>query len=426
MKILMVTPMPPSRQAPGAIPLVLHAQLTGLIERHNVTLITVAGPDPLELQAVDHLREKPVTVHAVRRSVAGGAERWKRRWQLASSWLQGKCPWRTLWFWEQGVQQLLDRLAVEEHFDIITVEDNAMGIYRYPTGIPHVITEVEVRRPRPVDWQGLGQPNRRQWLLREADWSRWPRYQRMVWQRFDRVQVYTQRDADSVAMIAPELAGRVRVNPFGIALPAAAEPQQEQENSLLFVGNFTHPPNVDAALWLGQEIMPLLRAQVPGVRLTLVGPYPPPAVQALAREDILVTGRVPEIEPFLEQATVVLAPIRTGGGMRMKVLQSMAFGKAVVTTPRGALGLEIAETRPPLAIAEEAPGLAAAVIALLQNPRQRQELARQARQFVIEHYSPTAYARRLETIYSEARLERAPHRSPTSRSLCARPGIKHN
>lgn len=401
MKLLMVTPMPPRPQAPGAIPLVLHAQLTGLASRHHVTLVTVIGPEPDEWEAVELLQAAGYEVHAVRLMQSSALRRWQRRWRLASTWLWGQYPWRTVWFWEPDIQHILDRLLAERRFDLIVVEDSSMGIYRYQTRTPTLFTEHEVRRARPVNWH-MGPPaDWPRWAFREADWHRWQKYQPAVWRRFDRIQVFTARDEAAIRTLAPEVTARVRVNPFGIDLPTMADPNREEKGTLLFVGNFTHPPNVDAALWLGREIMPLLRMRCPGVRLTLVGIYPPKAVQALACADIHVAGPVPEIEPYLEQAAVVIAPLRIGGGMRMKVLQAMALGKAVVTTPRGGDGLAMNGQPPPLTIAETAEEFAGAVALLLADDNARRDLGRRARTFVAEHYSAQAYAQRLEAIYQE-------------------------
>jgi glycosyltransferase involved in cell wall biosynthesis len=206
--------------------------------------------------------------------------------------------------------------------------------------------------------------------------------------------------------MAPELAPRVRVNPFGIDLPLPLDPAGEQQGGILFVGNYTHPPNVDAALWLGNEIMPLLRRLCPGARLTLVGPYPPDAVQALACRDITVTGRVPEIEPYFEKASVILAPVRIGGGMRMKVLQAMALGKPVVTTSRGADGLVVDGQKPPAVVADEAEEIARATAELLACDDYRLKTGCCARAFVAEHFSAQAYARRIEAIYAGIIQER--------------------
>jgi len=264
-----------------------------------------------------------------------------------------------------------------------------------------IFTEHEVRRPRPINWHAGSPSSWLRWAVSEADWHRWRKYQSSVWQRFDRIQVFTPRDAEAVAALVPDLAERVRVNPFGVELPAPLDTEMEEPGTLLFVGNFTHPPNVDAALWLGNEIMPALRKYHPGVRLTLVGIYPPKSVQALACSDIRVTGAVPEIEPYFAQAAVVIAPLRIGGGMRMKVLQALALGKAIVTTPRGADGLMIGEQSPPLVIADDAEKFAEVTALLLASCETRRSLGCRARAFVIENFSAQAYARRIEATYTE-------------------------
>jgi glycosyltransferase involved in cell wall biosynthesis len=203
--------------------------------------------------------------------------------------------------------------------------------------------------------------------------------------------------------MAPEISDRIRINPFGIEVSEKAEADREEPETLVFVGSFGHRPNVDAALWLGDEVMPLLRARRPGVRLFIVGSEPPTEVRDLASENIIVTGRVPEVEPFIERAAVVLAPVRTGGGQRTKVLQGMAMGKAVITTPLGAEGLELAGEQPPVVVRDDVEGIVASTIDLLDSPGTRQKLGRCARAAVEEHYSPEAFARRMEAVCAELR-----------------------
>jgi glycosyltransferase involved in cell wall biosynthesis len=403
MKILMVTPIPPARQATNAVPLVTQAALAALAPRHEVTLVTVAGPDPAELEAVDELQRSGLEVHAVKRFAPAGTAQWKHRGVLAQAWLFKPYPFRTVWYYEPAIQRILDRLLAENRFDLVTVEDNAMGIYRYRTTKPVLLTEVEVRRPRPLHlnrYYGRGKRPVEATLL-EIDWHRWRDYQRLVWRRFLRVQVFTARDAASAVEIAPEVADKIRVNPFGIELPPEPEAGTEEDNSIVFTGGMTHQPNVDAAMWLGTEIMPLLRKLRPGVRLSIVGSYPPRSVLDLASDDIIVTGRVPEVEPFIARAAVVVAPVRTGGGQRVKVLQGMSMRKPVVTTQKGMEGLSIVGAEPPLAIANNAEEMAGAISALLESAEARRELGRRARAFVEQYFSPAAYARRLEAVYSE-------------------------
>jgi polysaccharide biosynthesis protein PslH len=98
-----------------------------------------------------------------------------------------------------------------------------------------------------------------------------------------------------------------------------------------------------------------------------------------------------------------VVPVRTGGGMRMKVLQAMAYGKPVVTTARGAEGLRVNELPLPLVTAEDTEGIAAATAQLLADPVRRRTLGQAARAYVAEHFSPEAYALRQEAIYAELR-----------------------
>lgn len=393
--------MPPQVQPTNAVPLVTRAQVVGLVPRHRITLVTVVGSDPAEGAALRDLEGAGVEVHAIWRREPRGFRRWQRRFRILAGLAGGRYPHRSVWYWEAGVQRLLDRLLAEGRFDVVAIEDNAMGMYRYGGGVPTVFTEHEVRRPRGIDWGGWRRLGWRQWVWNELDWHRWDGYQREVWGRFDRVVVFTERDARAFCALVPGLAERVRVNPFGIELPPVADVGHEEPGTVVFSGGFSHLPNVDAALWLGREIMPLLRRVFPGVRLTIVGSYPPPEVCALASEDTVVTGRVPAVEPFIERAAVVVAPIRIGGGMRVKVLQGMAMGKAVVTTPLGADGLTLGGGMPPLRVAGDAGGFAQAVAQLLVSDGERFALGREARAFVAQYYSAEAYAQRLERIYAE-------------------------
>ena len=400
MRILLVTPMPPRAEAPGAIQIVLHAELAALRKRHDVTLVTVAGDEPGEIEAVAELAESGIDVELVDRRPASAAMRRRRRLQLASTWARGRYPWRTAWFADPRVQQTIDRLTASRSFDLAVVEDNSMGVFRLPAKLPSVLTEHEVRRARAVDWRAGAPTNWPRWAFREADWRRWPEYQRSVWARFDRIQVFTERDAAAIGELAPALRERVRVTPFGIDVPAAVDPAREQPGLVLFVGNFTHPPNVDAACWLVADVMPRLRSLVPESRLLLVGGAAD-RIGHLAAADISVVADVDAVAPYLEQASVVVAPVRTGGGMRMKVLYALAAGKAVVTTPRGAEGLVPVGSEAPFVIAGDADGIATAVARLLDDDRLRRQLGARARSFVLEHYDTTAYARRLETVFDE-------------------------
>ena len=287
-------------------------------------------------------------------------------------------------------------------FDLIAVEDNPMAMLRFPPGVPVVLTEHEAIRAAAEQWRASRLLDRPGQALRRIDWRRWDAFLPRAWARFDLLQVFCDADAEAVRRLAPELASRVRVNPYGMILPAPLPAARESAGTILFSGTFAHLPNREAALWLGNEIMPLVRRREPRARLRIVGSAPPAEVLDLAREDIEVVADAPSMEPHLAAAAVIVAPVRSGGGMRMKVLEAMARERAVVTTPLGAEGFSSFAQAPPLRIEADGEGIAAAIVALLGDDGARRDLAHRAREFALEHHSPTAWAARLQGVYEEA------------------------
>jgi glycosyltransferase involved in cell wall biosynthesis len=326
----------------------------------------------------------------------------------AALWVITGRPMYTIWHYEPAMQRMINTLLRTEHFDLVHVNDIAAACYDLPTEIPTIFIENEVRAPRPVDWRGWIRRAPYRGLLNEIDWHRWPMYQHRAWRQFDRVEVFTERDARIVRNRAPDIASRVRVNPFGIDMPATVDSSHIDEGTILFVGSFLHGPNIDAARWLVLDIMPLLRERYPGVRLTIVGSDPSNTVRDLARDDVEIRGWVPEIEPVLARAAVVIAPIRIGGGQRAKVLQAMSMGKAVVTTPRGAEGLVEDGCDPlPLACGNTAEALADLTASLLRDVDAREALSQRARAVALDRFDVSAYGRRLDDAYMEL-YERQP------------------
>lgn len=406
MRVLLVVPVPPQEEGGGAIPVLLYAELQGLRRRHEVTVVTAVGDEAGEAEAAKKLGEQVEVRVADRRRPPPGIARRRRQLRMAARWGRGGWPWRTVWYADPAIQREIDRVAADREFDVIAIEDSAMSAFRYPAGVPTVFTHHEVLRPRPVDWRP-GPPRRWPgWAFGELDWRRWRRFQRQAWNRFDLVQVFSQRDADSIAALAPEASKRVRVDPFGLVLPPAADPAREVAGTILFVGAFHHPPNRDAALWLAREILPAVREKAPGARLRIVGSAPPPQVLELAGPHVEVVADAPSVVPHLEEAAVVMAPVRTGGGMRMKVLQAMAAGKAVVTTTRGTEGYTGFGEEPPLAVADSEGEIAAATAALLADDEARRRLGESARGFAERHHSPEAWAERQTAVFEEARAIR--------------------
>ncbi|WP_439594862.1 methyltransferase domain-containing protein [Falsiroseomonas sp.] len=171
---------------------------------------------------------------------------------------------------------------------------------------------------------------------------------------------------------------------------------------VVFVGGFPHTPNVDAALLLVNEVMPEVWQEEPEARLVLVGYAPPPEVQALAGPRVVVTGQVPKVEPYLEEARLNLAPLRYGAGVKGKVVQALQNGVPVVTTAVGAEGIGLEPGTE--ALVEESPtALAAAALALLRDPARCAALSEAGAALVRRRFSRSAGRRAAAQVFDTRR-----------------------
>ena len=160
-------------------------------------------------------------------------------------------------------------------------------------------------------------------------------------------------------------------------------------------------PNVDAALWLVNEILPLIRHRVPDVTVTLVGQQPSPRLDALRTiAGITITGRVESVVPYLSAAAAYVAPLRMGSGTRLKLLEAMAAGSPIIATTTAAAGL-MPDAKVAMLIADGAAPFAEAVIGLLTSPDKRAEMVSAGKVAVRAHYDWPATAPALLNIYKE-------------------------
>jgi glycosyltransferase involved in cell wall biosynthesis len=221
---------------------------------------------------------------------------------------------------------------------------------------------------------------------------------------FDRVVTFTGRDADAARALAP--GARLATIPIGVRVPATPLSATGTSGpTILFVGSFVHFPNEDAAVRLATQILPLVQRRVPGATLVIVGSAPSRRVLALASSDVRVHGSVPDVGPYLDAAAVIAAPIRFGSGMRVKVLEALAAGKALVCSPLAAAGVT-ARDGSELRLAEDDEAFADAIVDLLSSDERRVALGRNARQWASEHASARTAAAAFGTLYGTILRER--------------------
>lgn len=221
------------------------------------------------------------------------------------------------------------------------------------------------------------------------------RFRRAAYRDVRGIVCFTQREAAELRAVVDNV---VHVIPLGVEIPSEPFDASGTESSLLFTGSFDHPPNVDALRRIVERVLPAVRAQVPSVQLTVVGAAPPRDL--VERPGVTAPGDVESVEPYLRDAAVVLGPVWSGGGMRVKVLEALAAGKAVATTLLGADGLDLTPGEQ-AAVADDEEALANAIVALLADPDRRRRLGAAGRAHVAERFAWDRIAPRYDDVYEE-------------------------
>jgi glycosyltransferase involved in cell wall biosynthesis len=390
-RLLVLTPFPPRLDATHGGSRAIAELLERLACRRPVGIATIrsAGDPPIDprLAAVCAL------VREVIRPEGAGLPARGRDLRVAADLLAGTPMWVSRWRVPEFAR-VVRELGRDWGPAIVQAEYHLMAQYFEAAGAApkKVLRQLEPGAASAGDRAARRRGPAR--LLAALDRRAWRTYEQRAMRSADVVVALTERDR---AALAP-LAGSTPVAciPLGVAVPErAADPVGEDPPSLLFVGNYMHPPNAEAAEWLVREIYPRVRARAPAARLRIVGPNPPPG---LTRDGVEVTGEVPEVRPYLDRASVVVAPLRLGGGMPVKVAEALAAGKAVVATGLAAEGLG-ARDGDQLLLADDSDGIADAAAGLLLDPARRAAMATRARAWAVEHLAWDAPAAAFERLY---------------------------
>jgi glycosyltransferase involved in cell wall biosynthesis len=395
-RILVGTPFPPRLDARhgGKAPAQL---LLRLAARNEVGLICLRreGEEPVD----PAIRARCSFVEEIPIDDRGSS--WYRRARWIAGVLRGLPPWATdcrTPVYAERLRQTVDAWRP----DIVELHLQVMAQYAPSlagSNSARILVDYDPGSAWAADLARSSHGARR--VARRIEVSAWRRYERATRPLFQAIVVFAERDVVEVARYTSGVP-IVRI-PLAVEVPERALDPEGSSGRILFVGGFGHPPNVDAARWLATSIFPDVRARVPDAWLDLVGNEPGEEVRRLEAPGVTVHGSVPEVTPFLDRAAVVVAPIRIGGSMRMKVLEALAAGKALVATPRAAEGVE-AVPGAHLVVAESGTELADAIVDLLHDADRRRELGRRARAWALENLgwekSATAFERLYDSLES--------------------------
>jgi GT2 family glycosyltransferase/glycosyltransferase involved in cell wall biosynthesis len=379
-QVLIVAPYSPAPAVHGGAVRMLN--LIREARRHvDVTLVSfIDTPAEAEAESLAALRALCRDAVLVPRDLHGGGGRLE--------------PTKTRGFHSARLHEVVEEWLARRRFDVVQVEYTHMAHYLPAPcpGLLRVLVEHDVTFVAAARGRALVDGRARRALL-WLDEQKTFRHEVLAVRGADVAITMSEDDRDALAPYVDP--SRLRVVPNGVSCadfpfaPDAADP-----DTVLFVGFFRHPPNVEAVLWFADDVLPRLRERSPGVRFLVVGAYPPPALEDLARSrpEIEIAGRVAETAPYYRRAAVFVAPILRGSGTRLKILEAMASGTAVVSTTVGAEGLGAqADT---IRIADDAPDFADAVAELLADRAKRLRMAVRARAFVEERFDWSVIGRR--------------------------------
>ena len=333
-----------------------------------------------------------LTLHLRPRSWAGEAV------ALARS-LAGGVPLTVVRHFDRGVLETLERACREQGFDAAYYDHLSMLEYarRLPLPIIHDAHNVEfelIRRHAAT--LGLSPAKAiagREWRLVQA-------YERERYSACRLIFAVSERDAGIIRELAGPSAD-VRVIPISVdargTTPLGARPP---DPALLYVGGLHWPPNADAVMHFVQDIWPLVRRDTPGATLTIVGRDDAPAARTLRQTPgVQLAGYVDDVSPYYERARALVVPLRSGGGMRVKILETLARGLPVISTSIGYEGID-AVPGVHLLAADTPADFAAAVQRAFHDDALLSGLARAGRELALERYDAEVVGAELRRVIS--------------------------
>jgi polysaccharide biosynthesis protein PslH len=373
--------------------------MAGLSRRHTIDLLTFAEPGADDIGLLQPYCARVAAEPPPRRSLG----------RRGLDTLVNPLPDMALRLGCLAMHTRLARLLAEERYDILQVEGIEMAPYALgaaPSARPRIVFDdhnaeyllqkrnclTDARRP--ARWLAA--------LYSFIQWQKLAIYERRVCRTASTVVAVSEADRQAIRKLAHDLP--VAVVPNGVDLefyrPGALAPEPALgAHALVFTGKMDYRPNVDAVLWFAEAVLPLIRAWVPDARFYVVGQQPHVRLQPLEQDAaVVITGRVPDVRPYIAGAAVYVVPLRIGGGTRLKVLEAMAMGQAIVSTRLGCDGFRFTDGQE-VRFADEPEAFATSVIALLLDRQKAAALGHAARAHVEAHFGWDAIVPLMERLY---------------------------
>jgi len=400
LNILHVSPMPASPPRFGAQAR-MHGLMTELARRHDLTAVMLVD-DEFDAEECQRAMEAYCrnVVLVPKPDVGKGLA--KRLLQLQT--LASARSWERRLAAVPAMQVALDRVLRANRFDLVNLEFSFLGecdLRQAPRNerLPRLVVA-----SHNIDYELARQYARAGRSLSHR------LYAAVNWRKLRREELGTYRDADGVYLCSAEDERRLLEEipeARTAVIPNAADVEYYKPRptdsppdgrTVVFFGLLSYAPNVDGVIHFIQKIWPRIAAAHPEAHFKIIGDRPPRSLQRLAGPRVELTGFVPDLRPHLGAAAAVVVPLRLGGGTRLKVVEAMAMGKAIVSTTLGSEGIEAMPGRD-LLIEDQPEAFADAVNRLLGDPGLAARIGQSARTLAVERYSWSGAAQALERFY---------------------------
>jgi polysaccharide biosynthesis protein PslH len=400
LSILYVSQMPASPPRFGAQARV-HGLMTELAHRHDLTAVMLVDNE-FDIEecrlAMQAFCREVILVH----NPHGRDGLAKRLLQLRS--LASTRSFERLRVTVPAMQQALDQVLRTRRFDIVNLEFTFLGhcdLRQAPSGkkLPHLVVDShEIAYDLARQFAQAGDSRGRR-LFAGANWRKLRREELETYRAADGVYLCSAADEQRLLDQVPGASTAVIPNAADVEYfqPRPTDPSPDGR-TLVYFGLLSTVPNVDGMIHFVRDIWPHIVEAHPEVRFKIIGGRPPSSLLALAGPRVELTGFVPDLRPHLAAAAAVVVPLRLGGGTRLKIVEAMAMGKAIVSTTLGAEGIEAVPGRD-LLVEDQPAAFANAVSRLLTEPGLAARIGQSARRLAVERYAWSGAAKALQGFY---------------------------
>jgi glycosyltransferase involved in cell wall biosynthesis len=389
-------------------------------QKHNIFLVTfIQLEEELQEENLEHLRSFCRRVFPFRIPVD------ESRCRLGVSAFRNlfsPLPFVAQKYNVRSMREKIREVVASENIDLVHVDLLHLSVYLAEFAeIPKIVANHNVESVRIYRWFEAEQNLLKRVYLHQQ-WLKLRSFEQSCMERFDSCIVVSEKDKESLEAMG--IRSRMFVVPNGTDTkyfrPSEKKPEVDR---VLWLGHMDVHTNRDAVLYFWREIFPVLRKRHPAVRMEFVGTSPPEEIVDAAKNDdrVETSGFVDDIRPHMEMASAVVVPIRIGSGTRVKILDAMALGKAIVSTSVGCEGIQVTDGED-IFIADDPEGFAEKIVTLLKNDRIRITLEKNARRLALT-YDWSLGSVEQERAYEYAVMKKDSARTREAGSKALDPGV---